>query len=60
MIKQNQYELVLATDLDGTFLEGDHQVKENFYYKLSRLRTAFLQKKRFTLTSNAYHAYLVL
>lgn len=34
----DQYKLVLATDLDGTFLEGDHQVKNSFYHELFRLR----------------------
>ena len=34
----HKYELVLATDLDGTFLEGDHQVKHFFYNELLRLR----------------------
>jgi hydroxymethylpyrimidine pyrophosphatase-like HAD family hydrolase len=34
----NQYKLILAADLDGTFLEGDEQVKESFYGKLLRLR----------------------
>jgi HAD superfamily hydrolase (TIGR01484 family) len=37
-----QYELVLATDLDGTFLEGDVQVKKLFYSKLSALREQVL------------------
>lgn len=32
------YQLVLATDLDGTFLEGDDQVKRVFYNKLMQLR----------------------
>lgn len=35
---QNPYELVIATDLDGTFLEGDLQVKETFYNQLTHLR----------------------
>lgn len=35
-------ELVLATDLDGTFLEGDQQTKEFFYHKLLRLRERVL------------------
>lgn len=30
----NQYELALATDLDGTFLEGNHQSKNFLYNKL--------------------------
>lgn len=34
----NQYQLTLATDLDGTFLEGDYQVKNIFYNELLRLR----------------------
>ncbi len=34
----NQYQLVIATDLDGTFLEGDHHVKSSFYRELLRLR----------------------
>lgn len=34
----NTYQLVLATDLDGTFLEGDHQTKESFYQELLCLR----------------------
>ena len=33
----NQYKLVLATDLDGTFLEGDHRIKSLFYPELVRL-----------------------
>jgi len=32
------YQLALATDLDGTFLEGDHQTKNFFYRELIRLR----------------------
>lgn len=32
------YRLVLATDLDGTFLEGNHQIKDFFYNELMRLR----------------------
>ncbi|MBA2654059.1 MAG: HAD-IIB family hydrolase [Gammaproteobacteria bacterium] len=35
----NQYELTLATDLDGTFLEGDTEVKNFFYNKLTHLRS---------------------
>ena len=31
---QNNYELVLATDLDGTFLEGDAETKQLFYNEL--------------------------
>lgn len=34
----SQYQLILATDLDGTFLEGDSQVKHFFYHELQRLR----------------------
>jgi HAD superfamily hydrolase (TIGR01484 family) len=34
----NQYQLVLATDLDGTFLEGDGRAKNFFYNELLRLR----------------------
>jgi sucrose-6-phosphatase len=34
----NQYKLILATDLDGTFLEGDDRVKQSFYSELFRLR----------------------
>jgi HAD superfamily hydrolase (TIGR01484 family) len=34
----NEYKLALATDLDGTFLEGDHRLKKNFYSELLRLR----------------------
>lgn len=34
----NQYKLILATDLDGTFLEGDDRVKQSFYSELLRLR----------------------
>src|SRR5579871_6302813 len=37
-----QYQLVLATDLDGTFLEGDLQTKQFFYGKLSSLREQVL------------------
>ena len=33
-----QHQLIIATDLDGTFLEGDHQIKEVFYNELLRLR----------------------
>jgi HAD superfamily hydrolase (TIGR01484 family) len=32
------YQLTLATDLDGTFLEGDHRIKSIFYNELLRLR----------------------
>lgn len=38
MHMHNQYKLTLATDLDGTFLEGDHQVKDVFYNKISQFR----------------------
>ena len=34
--------LILATDLDGTFLEGDDQIKKAFYGKLSSLREQVL------------------
>jgi HAD superfamily hydrolase (TIGR01484 family) len=34
----NKFKLILATDLDGTFLEGTNQVKEVFYNELLRLR----------------------
>jgi len=37
-----QYELVLATDLDGTFLEGDYQIKNFFYQELLRLRKSIM------------------
>lgn len=37
-----QYELVLATDLDGTFLEGDPQAKKSFYDKIASLREQVL------------------
>ncbi len=36
------YQLVLATDLDGTFLEGDVQTKRFFYNKLISLREQVL------------------
>lgn len=36
------YQLVLATDLDGTFLEGDVQTKRSFYSKLMGLREQVL------------------
>ncbi len=35
---QNNYELILATDLDGTFLEGNSEIKNFFYNELIRLR----------------------
>ncbi len=38
MIISNPYQLTLATDLDGTFLEGDSEIKNVFYNKLVRLR----------------------
>jgi HAD superfamily hydrolase (TIGR01484 family) len=38
----NHHELILATDLDGTFLEGDQQIKQNFYNQLLRLRDRIL------------------
>jgi len=34
----DQYKLILATDLDGTFLDGSDQVKSIFYNELLRLR----------------------
>lgn len=37
-INSNKYKLVLATDLDGTFLEGDSRVKNFFYQELLRLK----------------------
>jgi HAD superfamily hydrolase (TIGR01484 family) len=37
-----QYQLVLATDLDGTFLEGDDQTKKFFYNAVQRLRDQVL------------------
>ncbi len=37
-----QYQLILATDLDGTFLEGDVQTKQLLYSKLSMLREQVL------------------
>ncbi|OGT37215.1 MAG: hypothetical protein A3F12_06500 [Gammaproteobacteria bacterium RIFCSPHIGHO2_12_FULL_38_14] len=36
------YQLALATDLDGTFLEGDQAVKNIFYNELIRLREQVL------------------
>jgi HAD superfamily hydrolase (TIGR01484 family) len=36
------YQLVLATDLDGTFSEGDAQTKRSFYSKLMGLREQVL------------------
>lgn len=36
------HELVLATDLDGTFLEGDQDTKNFFYNQLLRLRERVL------------------
>jgi HAD superfamily hydrolase (TIGR01484 family) len=38
----NQYKLGLATDLDGTFLEGNHQTKNFFYNKLLHLHEEVL------------------
>lgn len=38
----NTYELILATDLDGTFLEGDSSIKELIYNKLLNLRDRIL------------------
>lgn len=37
-----EYQLVLATDLDATFLEGDAQLKKSFYSKLPSLRSQVL------------------
>lgn len=39
---QDQYKLIIATDLDGTFLEGDNRLKSSFYNELSRLRDTVL------------------
>jgi HAD superfamily hydrolase (TIGR01484 family) len=36
------HELVIATDLDGTFLEGDHQTKQFFYNQLTKLSERIL------------------
>jgi len=36
------HELILATDLDGTFLEGDHETKAIIYNQLIRLRERIL------------------
>jgi len=41
-IMHNQYKLALATDLDGTFLEGDYQSKNFFYNEILRLREEVL------------------
>lgn len=38
----NHHELILATDLDGTFLEGDQETKNFFYNHLFRLRERIL------------------
>ena len=38
----SQHKLVLATDLDGTFLEGDSQAKNFFYNELQRLHEEVL------------------
>jgi HAD superfamily hydrolase (TIGR01484 family) len=38
----NHYKLTLATDLDGTFLEGDHRTKTSFYNELYRLHEHIL------------------
>ncbi|MBA3661059.1 MAG: HAD-IIB family hydrolase [Gammaproteobacteria bacterium] len=38
----NNHELILATDLDGTLLEGDHQTKNILYNQLFRLRERIL------------------
>lgn len=39
---EHQFKLALATDLDGTFLEGNDEVKRFFYPELSRLRNEIL------------------
>jgi HAD superfamily hydrolase (TIGR01484 family) len=39
---KKEHKLVIATDLDGTFLEGDNQVKSSFYSELVRLRETIL------------------
>lgn len=36
------YQLILATDLDGTFLEGDNEVKNFLYNALLRLRDSIM------------------
>ena len=38
----SNYDLILATDLDGTFLEGDEQTKNYFYHSLQNLRDRIL------------------
>lgn len=38
----NQYQLILAADLDGTFLEGNNAVEEYFYNTLLRLQESIL------------------
>jgi HAD superfamily hydrolase (TIGR01484 family) len=38
----DKYKLVIATDLDGTFLEGDHSLKRSFYGEFSRLQETLL------------------
>lgn len=38
----NSYQFVLATDLDGTFLEGDFQTKHYLYSELTRLQDQVL------------------
>lgn len=37
-MKQNTFQLVIATDLDGTFLEGNQKIKTVLYNDLIRLR----------------------
>ncbi len=39
---QDHYKLAIATDLDGTFLEGNSDVKNSFYPELVRLRDRIL------------------
>lgn len=39
---QEQYKLVIATDLDGTFLEGDNRIKNLFYPEFEHLRDTVL------------------
>lgn len=41
-LTMHTHELVLATDLDGTFLEGDLETKQFFYNELLRLRERVL------------------
>jgi glucosylglycerol-phosphate synthase len=65
-----QYELVLATDLDGTFLEGEHQDKKYLYDKIASLREQVLliyttgrsieTVKNFCLSGYLPHPHFVL